>query len=213
MVDIDLQAKGLRNFEIDFRQAYGEKKQLRSINLSQNNLVKLNPSLEKTLQFLNVSFNKIKSLNGIESCVNLKFLNVMGNQISSVTGLGLLQNLREAIIAFNQLSQLKEVGTLKNLQLLDLSHNKIIDYDKVAPLSSLKKLAVLSLQGNMVAKTSTYLNVISKMFQTVKVLDPPQIKDYSMFLQMEAICFTGAPEILSPASDTVVPSPSTATVA
>jgi Leucine-rich repeat (LRR) protein len=39
---------------------------------------------------MNVSFNKLKSLNGIEHCVNLKFLNVSGNSIGSVQGLGLL---------------------------------------------------------------------------------------------------------------------------
>lgn len=40
-VDLDLQSKGLRNFEIDFKQTYGDKKQLRSINLANNSLIKL----------------------------------------------------------------------------------------------------------------------------------------------------------------------------
>ena len=76
IVDIDLQAKGLKNFEIDFKQAYGDKRQLRAINLGHNSLIKLTTNLERSLQFLNVSFNKLKSLHGIEQCINLKFLNV-----------------------------------------------------------------------------------------------------------------------------------------
>ena len=34
---------------MDFKQSYGDKKQLRSINLSNNSLVKLGMSLEKSL--------------------------------------------------------------------------------------------------------------------------------------------------------------------
>lgn len=70
---------GLRTIDIDFKQQFGDKKQLRSMNLSLNTLVKLAPSMEKSLQFLNVSYNKLKSLSGIEHCINLKFLNVQGN--------------------------------------------------------------------------------------------------------------------------------------
>lgn len=76
---MDLQSKGLRTFDMDFKQTYGDKKQLRSINLANNSLSKLSMSLEKSLQYMNISYNKLKSLQGIESCVNLKFINVSGN--------------------------------------------------------------------------------------------------------------------------------------
>jgi Leucine-rich repeat (LRR) protein len=75
---------------MDFKQSYGDKKQLRSINLSNNSLAKLGMSLEKSLQYMNISYNKLKSLAGIESCVNLKFINVSGNQISTASNLILL---------------------------------------------------------------------------------------------------------------------------
>jgi len=50
---------------------------------------------------MNVSYNKLKSLNGIEQCVNLKFLNVSGNMISSANSLAHLQSMRELIFAHN----------------------------------------------------------------------------------------------------------------
>lgn len=49
VVDIDLEAKGLKNFEIDFKVAYGDKKQLRAINLGHNHLIKLTTNLERSL--------------------------------------------------------------------------------------------------------------------------------------------------------------------
>ena len=115
---MDLSGKGLKTFEIDPKNNYnsvGEKKQMRSINLSLNSLVKLPSGLEKTLIYMNVSYNKLKSLTGIESCVNLKFLNVSGNQLSSASNLIILQSMRELIFSHNQLSVLKELGQLKNL--------------------------------------------------------------------------------------------------
>jgi len=107
---LDLSGKGLKTFEIDYKTSASDKRQLRSINLSCNTLVKLPTGLEKSIQFMNLSFNKLKSLTGIESCVNLKFLNVSGNQLSSASNLVHLQSIREIIFAFNQISVLKELG-------------------------------------------------------------------------------------------------------
>jgi len=78
-VDLEISGKNLKNIDIDYKSSANDKRQLRSINFSCNHLVKLPMGLEKTLQFMNISFNKLKSLNGIEQCVNLKFLNVSGN--------------------------------------------------------------------------------------------------------------------------------------
>eukprot|EP00347_Sterkiella_histriomuscorum_P016987 403351092 len=192
-IDLDLQGKGLKTFEIDCRNGMNDKRQIRSLNLSNNSLIKLPSPLEKTIIYMNVSYNKLKSLTGIESCVNLKFLNVSGNQLSSASNLVILQSMRELVFAYNQLSILKELGQLKNLQLLDLSHNKISEIEKVMPLQSCKKLSILSLQGNIVEKHINYDNILKKMLPQVKVQDPDQIKDFSQFSDMEHVCFTDPP--------------------
>ncbi len=50
---------------------------------------------------MNLSFNKLKSLQGIEYCGTLKFLNVGGNSLTSTKHLNNLNNLRELIISHN----------------------------------------------------------------------------------------------------------------
>ena len=55
----------------------------------------------RSLIILNVAFNKLKSLKGIEQCSNLQFLNAARNQIKSVQSLGALQNLKEVFLGQN----------------------------------------------------------------------------------------------------------------
>ena len=52
---------------------------MRSLNLGLNNLMKVPDGLTKNLLILNISRNRIKSLNGIEVCSRLLFLNASHN--------------------------------------------------------------------------------------------------------------------------------------
>ena len=54
---------------------------LRSLNMSLNNLIKLPEGISKSLMILNISRNRLKSLSGIEICTRLIFLNASHNQI------------------------------------------------------------------------------------------------------------------------------------
>ena len=54
---------------------------LRSLSISLNSLMKVPDGLTKNLLILNLSRNRIKSLNGIEVCSKLIFLNASHNQI------------------------------------------------------------------------------------------------------------------------------------
>jgi hypothetical protein len=65
MVDLDESNNGWRLFDKDFRQKYGDMKILRSLNLSVNSLVKFPSTLEKTIQIVNLSYNKLRSIAGI----------------------------------------------------------------------------------------------------------------------------------------------------
>jgi Leucine-rich repeat (LRR) protein len=56
------------------------------------------------------------------------------------------------------------LGQLKNIQLLDLSHNKLIELEKLIPLQNLKKLTILSLQGNLMqTKSQCYEQQVGKI--------------------------------------------------
>src|ERR1700693_2916088 len=69
----------------------------------------------KNLSFLHGDHKKIKSLSGLDKCVNLASIDLAGNEISDV----------------------KPLSGLVNVQTLDLNHNRIVD---VAPLAPLEKL-------------------------------------------------------------------------
>jgi Leucine-rich repeat (LRR) protein len=95
-------------------------------------LMRLPPMLDKSLQIVNVSRNRLKSLAGLENCINLRFLNANHNQlISPTSSIVILQSLRELLLSHNLIPNVKELGQLKNLTLLDLSHNKIVEFDKL----------------------------------------------------------------------------------
>ena len=64
--------------------------QLRSLNIAVNNLMKVPNGLTKNLLILNISRNRIKSLNGIEVCSRLAFLNASHKQIQTVSTIGVL---------------------------------------------------------------------------------------------------------------------------
>lgn len=154
---------------------------MRSLNLAQNQLTRFPTLLERTLIILNISFNKLKSLTGIESCVNLKFLNASGNQLAYTQGIIYLQSLRELVLAQNQLQVLKDISQLKNLQLLDVSYNRLMDFEKLQPLKVLKKLTTLCLVGNFFEQQlgKSYEVEVKRVVPTLTALDPLELRDFS----------------------------------
>ena len=85
-LDINMQAC-LRNFynverqaERDFGQRIVDgKSSVRSLNLAMNSILKVPEGIFKSIIILNISMNKLKSLNGIEECSRLQFLNASQN--------------------------------------------------------------------------------------------------------------------------------------
>ena len=127
---------------------------MRSLNIGLNNLMKIPESLTKNLLILNISRNRVKSLNGIEVCSRLIFLNASHNQIQTVSTIGVLQKVKELYLNNNWLptATLKEFSCLKSLQILDLGHNKLsADIDKWSNTfksCSMKQLKFLNVRGN-----------------------------------------------------------------
>ena len=61
--------------------------QVRSLNIAMNSILKVPDGLFKGLLILNISMNRLKSLNGIKNCPRLLFFNANNNQISSINAI------------------------------------------------------------------------------------------------------------------------------
>ena len=79
------------------------------------------------LELLNVSYNRLTSIDSVRSSRALKVLYARSNRINSVEGL----------------------GTIRSLQSLDLECNALGSLDALAPLWGLPKLVELRLRGNL----------------------------------------------------------------
>ena len=61
---------------------------VRSLNVAMNSMLKVPEGVFKNIIVLNISMNKLKSLNGLEECSRLQFLNASQNQITTDFTLG-----------------------------------------------------------------------------------------------------------------------------
>ena len=74
------------------------------------------------LQYLNVSFNKLTKLSGLEKCVELKTIDASYNRLTYIEGLHVLNNLKAILLHNNAITKLNDVYTLKfNATLKELS--------------------------------------------------------------------------------------------
>ncbi|XP_049386804.1 uncharacterized protein LOC125851052 isoform X2 [Solanum stenotomum] len=124
---------------------------LRSVNLSGNFIVQITPgSLPKGLHVLNLSRNKIHTIEGLRELTRLRVLDLSYNRISRIgQGLSNCTLIKELYLAGNKISDIEGLHRLLKLTVLDLSFNKInISDDQLrkAACSLLPKLAYLNKQ-------------------------------------------------------------------
>ena len=87
----------------------------------------------------------LRTMNGIESLVNLKSLDMPHNKIPKITGLRNLVNLETLILRSNHIEEIEGLSNLINLKELNLNSN---DIRKIEGLDNLKKLEFLYLSQN-----------------------------------------------------------------
>lgn len=121
-------------------------KNLRSLNLSNNNLVEIPIELTKLkwLKRLDLSGNQIKQVRSkIFELTNLQFLNLSNNELKTLPKqISELKKLKELHIAGNQLTILpNEIGELSQVRLLNISRNLLNDFpEAVLKLNQLTHL-------------------------------------------------------------------------
>ncbi|XP_061338382.1 uncharacterized protein LOC133285199 isoform X2 [Gastrolobium bilobum] len=124
---------------------------LRSVNLSNNFIVHISPGfLPKSIQTLNLSRNKISSLEGLRELTRLRVLNLSYNRISRIgQGLSSCTLIKELYLAGNKISDVEGLHRLLKLTVLDLSFNKITTTKSLGQLvANYNSLQALNLLGN-----------------------------------------------------------------
>lgn len=116
-------------------------------------------SLSGTKDFKFAVTRGMKSIKGIEHCVNLEKLKVNENEISDITPLKYLKNLKYLEIQRNRITDVNPLENLKNLEFLKLYNNLIED---VSPLSGLTNLTGLDLHYNVTVDGNENNKIISK---------------------------------------------------
>ncbi|TVU30855.1 hypothetical protein EJB05_22501 [Eragrostis curvula] len=126
---------------------------LRAVNLSSNFIVHISPgSLPKGLHSLDLSRNKIATIEGLRELTKLRVLNLSYNRISRIGhGLSNCTAIRELYLAGNKISDVEGLHRLLKLAVLDLSFNKITTAKALGQLvANYHSLQALNLVGNPV---------------------------------------------------------------
>lgn len=124
---------------------------LRSVNLSGNFIVHITPgSLPRGLHILNLSRNKITTVEGLRELTRLRVLDLSYNKISRIgQGLSNCTLIKELYLAGNRISDVEGLHRLLKLTVLDVSFNKITTTKALGQLvANYNSLQALNLLGN-----------------------------------------------------------------
>ncbi|KAL0366396.1 UNVERIFIED_CONTAM: hypothetical protein Sradi_3529700 [Sesamum radiatum] len=124
---------------------------LRSVNLSGNLIVHITPgSLPKGLHVLNLSRNKISTIEGLRELTRLRVLDLSYNRICRIgQGLSNCTLVKELYLSGNKISYVEGLHRLLKLTVLDLSFNKITTTKALGQLvANYNSLLALNLLGN-----------------------------------------------------------------
>jgi len=94
----------------------------------------------RSLQSLDLSYNQISEIKGLDYLYNLKFLDFYNNQITEIKRLDNLNKLNYLDFGNNRISEIKGLDKLINLNLLNIYNNQITEIkglDKLINLNSL----------------------------------------------------------------------------
>ncbi|XP_039124591.1 uncharacterized protein LOC120261005 [Dioscorea cayenensis subsp. rotundata] len=124
---------------------------LRAVNLSGNFIVHITPGmLPKSLHALDLSRNKIATIEGLRELTRLRVLNLSYNRISRIGhGLSNCTLIKELYLTGNKISDVEGLHRLLKLSVLDLSFNKITTAKSLGQLvANYNSLLALNLLGN-----------------------------------------------------------------
>lgn len=116
-----------------------------------NSLHKIRNDWMSTVEVLQLNYQKLASLNGIEILPNLRKASFIGNVIMEISAVNRCRNLEELSLEDNLLTKIQNLDTLILLKKLDLGRNFI---KKIEGLKNLECLTQLSLEDNLIQSLS-----------------------------------------------------------
>jgi Leucine-rich repeat (LRR) protein len=116
-----------------------------------NSLHKIRNDWMSTVEVLQLNYQKLASLNGIEALPNLRKASFIGNVIMEISAVNRCRNLEELSLEDNLLTKIQNLDTLILLKKLDLGRNFI---KKIEGLKNLECLTQLSLEDNLIQSLS-----------------------------------------------------------
>ncbi|CAK4086949.1 unnamed protein product [Aphanomyces euteiches] len=123
-----------------------------------------------SVQHLNVAFNKLSNLSGLQQATSLKLLNVMHNYLSSLDGIEAMTSLCVLKASNNKLTSLQELATMSQLQELWIAHNKI-ELAELKWLKPLTKLQTLVIEPNPCCREPAFKMVLLGLLPHLHRLD------------------------------------------
>ncbi|KAJ2086428.1 formin-binding protein [Coemansia sp. RSA 986] len=110
------------------------------------------------LENLDLSFNKIRAIENVDSLVHLRDLFFVSNKIQTIENLSRLTMLRNLELGANRIRIIQNLDELVNLEELYLGKNKIA---RLENLGNLRRLRILSIQSNRITRIEGLENLES----------------------------------------------------
>ncbi|XP_009945655.1 PREDICTED: leucine-rich repeat and IQ domain-containing protein 1, partial [Leptosomus discolor] len=141
----NLQVLTLRRCGLVALEGLSSCKDLKYINVEENNIQIIDCENLENLCILILNKNHLSSVCGLDGCINLQNLELSYNRITRIGGLESLKNLQQLIVDHNQLISTKGLCEAPTLIHLDCSFNHLT---QVEGIENCGLLQILKLQGN-----------------------------------------------------------------
>jgi len=124
-----------------------------------------------SLDTLNLSNNRIASIENLASLKSLTSLNMAGNQISMLQNMHEVVGLLDLDLSSNKIHSLEGMAPCLHLKNLRLDENRIPSVSELLPLRGLASLHSLSLRGNPVSHDPDYRWAVRRLLPQLLYLD------------------------------------------
>ncbi|XP_008109109.2 leucine-rich repeat and IQ domain-containing protein 1 isoform X1 [Anolis carolinensis] len=152
---LKLQFLSLRRCGLLALEGLGNCKDLKYIDVEENNIQVINCENLENLCILILNKNNISSLHGLHGCSNLLNLELSYNKITRIGGLESLKNLQRLVVNHNQLISTKGLSETPTLVYIDCSFNHLTH---VEGIENCGVLQILKLQGNNLSELPSLEN-------------------------------------------------------